>query len=71
MRFEELKIGDKFVFTFITENEEQNNFRPLFMKTETVKDKYYSYSYNAIELAGKHKGEFSEIGKYEPVIPIK
>lgn len=69
MRFEELKIGDKFIFDFDIENEEENIFRPLFMKTETVKDNYYTY--NAITLSGKNKRRFLEVGKYESVIPIE
>ena len=73
MIFEELKVGDKFIFDYNTEydleDEEQNFYRPLFMKTTNVKDKYYNC--NAITLTGKHKGRFSEIGKYESVIPIK
>lgn len=73
MRFKELKVGEKFVFDYDIEydleDEVQNFYRPLFMKTTNVKDKYYSY--NAIILTGKHKGEFSEVGKYELVIPIK
>lgn len=73
MRFEELKVGDKFVFDYDIEydleDEEQDFYRPLFMKTTNVKDKYSNC--NAISLTGKHKGEFSEIGKYESVIPIK
>lgn len=73
MRFKELKVGEKFVFDYDIEydleDEEQNFYRPLFMKTTNVKDKYYNY--NAITLTGKHKGEFSEVGKYELVIPIK
>lgn len=73
MRFKELKVGEKFVFDYDIEydleDEVQNFYRPLFMKTTNVKDKYYNY--NAITLTGKHKGEFSEVGKYELVIPIK
>lgn len=73
MEFVKLKVGDKFVFDYNTEydleDEEQEFYRPLFMKTTNVKDKYYNC--NAIALTGKHKGEFSEIGKYESVIPIK
>lgn len=73
MEFVELKVGDKFIFDYDIdydlEDEEQEFYRPLFMKTTNVKDKYYNC--NAIALTGKHKGEFSEIGKYESVIPIK
>ena len=73
MNFEKLKVGDKFIFDYNIdcdlEDEEQEFYRPLFMKTTNVKDKYYNC--NAITLTGKHKGKFSEIGKYESVIPIK
>lgn len=69
MRFGELKVGDKFIFDFGIENEEENIFRPLFMKTETVKDNYYTY--NAITLSGKNKRRFLEVGKYESIIPIE
>ena len=73
MRFKELKVGEKFVFDYDIEydleDEAQNFYRPLFMKTTNVKDKYYNC--NAITLTGKHKGEFSEVGKYELVFPIK
>ena len=75
MNFEELKVGDKFIFDYDydidydLEDEEQEFYRPLFMKTTNVKDKYYNC--NATALTGKHKGKFNEVGKYESVIPIK
>ena len=70
MIFEELKVGDKFIFDYDIENEEEDNFRPVFMKTE----KYYYYQYYkyyAVTLTGKDKGAFIEVGKYDSVIPIE
>ena len=73
MIFEELKVGDKFIFDYDIdydlEDEEQDFYRPSFMKTTNVKDKYYNY--NAITLTGKDKGAFIEVGKYDSVIPIE
>lgn len=69
MWFGELKVGDKFIFDFDVENEEEIIFRSLYMKTTTVKDNYYTY--NAITLSGKNKRRFLEVGKYESIIPIE
>lgn len=68
MRFEELKVGDKFIFDYGIEDN-LGFGRILFMKIETVKDKYYSY--NAIMLTGMYKGKVSAVGKYDEIIPIE
>lgn len=68
MRFVELKVGDKFVFTYIVQDEEQDIFRNVFMKTRPVKDNYYTY--NVVQLTGNHSGEFTELDTYDEVIPI-
>lgn len=68
MRFEELKVGDKFIFDYDVEYD-LGFGRILFMKTEHVKDKYYSY--NAIMLTGENKGKLTEMGKYDEIIPIE
>ena len=42
MNFEELKVGDKFIFDYDIENDIEHDIcfgRILFMKTEHVKDK--------------------------------
>lgn len=68
MRFEKLKIGDKFIFDYDVDYG-LGFGRILFMKTEYVKDKYYSY--NAIMLTGENKGKLTEIEKYDEIIPIE
>lgn len=68
MRFGELKVGDKFIFTYIVQGEEQDNFRNVFMKTRPVKDNYYTY--NVIQLTGNYRGKFTELGTDDEVIPI-
>lgn len=69
MKFVELKAGDKFIFPYTLQGEEQDIFRSVFMKTRPVKDNYYTY--NVIQLTGNHRGEFTELGTYDEVIPIE
>ena len=72
MRFKELKVGDKFIFDYDIENDIVYDLcfgRILFMKTEHVKDKYYSY--NADMLTGESKGKLTEIGKFDEIILIE
>lgn len=72
MRFEKLKIGDKFIFDFDIENDvddERPRGRIQFMKTAVVKDNYYTY--NAVALTNENKGRFLEVGKYKRIIPIE
>ena len=72
MRFEELKVGDKFIFDYYIEydSESGEHFgRILFMKVRPVKDRYYSY--NAIQYTGLHAGSFREIGRYDEVILVE
>ena len=68
MNFEELKVGDKFIFDYDIEHDICFG-RILFMKTEHVKDKYYSY--NAVRLTGESKGKLIEIGKFDEIILIE
>lgn len=68
MWFGELKVGDKFIFDYDVKYD-LGFGRILFMKTEYVKDKYYSY--NAIMLTSENKGKLTEIGKYDEIIPIE
>lgn len=68
MRFGDLKVGDKFIFDYDVEHD-LGFGRILFMKTEHVKDKYFSY--NAITLTGENKGKLTKIGKYDEIIPIE
>lgn len=68
MRFKDLEVGAKFIFDYDVDYD-LGFGRILFMKTEHVKDKYYSY--NAIMLTGENKGKLTEIGKYEEIILIE
>lgn len=72
MIFEELKVGDKFIFDYDIENDIEHDIcfgRILFMKTKHVKDKYYSY--NAVMLTGENKGKLTEMGKFDEIILIE
>lgn len=72
MIFEELKVGDKFIFDYNIENDIEHGIcfgRILFMKITHVKDKYYSY--NAVTLTGENKGKLTEMGKFDEIILIE